>query len=29
MTWFGRDKRIRWIKTEAQAISPVKKYLSS
>lgn len=29
MTWFGRDKRIRWIKAKAQALSPVKKYLSS
>jgi tRNA delta(2)-isopentenylpyrophosphate transferase len=29
MTWFGRDKRIRWIKTKTQALSSVKKYLSS
>ncbi len=27
-TWFNRDKRVRWIKTPAQALSLAKKYLS-
>lgn len=29
MTWFSRDKRINWIKTDLQAIKLAQKYLSS
>ncbi len=28
-TWFNRDKRVRWIKTPAQALKLAKDYLSS
>lgn len=29
MTWFSRDKRIRWVKTKPQAFALAKKYLTS
>jgi len=28
MTWFGRDKRVNWIKTKSQAVKLAQKYLS-